>query len=205
MKSKKRTLEPGRRRPVQRRAKVTVEAMLDAAIVILKRKGITAITTNHIAETAGVSIGSVYQYFPNKSAIFVALHRRHVEQVDQVMLRCLAQIEVETLDELVNRMLEGMLEAHGADTRLSDLLQSEVPHRAEGSLDFATRLTPAFQAALSECGDPGVRKHSGHRAFFVATMVDAFAHAILLRRPRGLALRGAKEECCQAIVSYLRS
>jgi AcrR family transcriptional regulator len=46
--------------------------MLDAAIKLLKRGGASAITTNRIAETAGVSIGSVYQYFPNKRAIFIA-------------------------------------------------------------------------------------------------------------------------------------
>jgi AcrR family transcriptional regulator len=52
---------------------VTVDAMLDAPVKLLKRGGASSITTNRIAETAGVSVGSVYQYFPNKNALFVAL------------------------------------------------------------------------------------------------------------------------------------
>ena len=53
-----------RRRPKQRRSRQTVEAVLDAVVRLLKRGGSKTITTNRIAEVAGVSIGSVYQYFP---------------------------------------------------------------------------------------------------------------------------------------------
>jgi AcrR family transcriptional regulator len=74
-----------RREPKQRRARQTVEAVLDAVVRILKREGVNAVTTNRIAEVAGVSIGSVYQYFPDKRAIFVALHERHIEQIDRVV------------------------------------------------------------------------------------------------------------------------
>src|ERR1700691_6806419 len=80
-----------RRKPSQERAKVTVDGMLDAAVKLLKRGGASSVTTNRIAETAGVSIGSVYQYFPNKNALFIALHARHIRQVDGVLERCLAQ------------------------------------------------------------------------------------------------------------------
>ncbi len=85
---RKRARSPIRRRqPTQNRAQETVKAILDAVIRLLKRSGASAITTNSIAESAGVSIGSIYQYFPNKRAIFVALHERHIEQVDLVLER----------------------------------------------------------------------------------------------------------------------
>jgi hypothetical protein len=58
-----------RRRPKQRRAHQTVEAVLDAVARVLKREGVNAVTTNRIAEVAGVSIGSVYQYFPDKRSL----------------------------------------------------------------------------------------------------------------------------------------
>src|SRR5271168_4297741 len=119
-----------RRRPKQRRARVTVEAVLDAVIRILKREGFSAITTNRIAETAGVSIGSVYQYFPDKRAIFIALHERHIAQVDRIMHRRLGESANATLRELVASLIDGMIEAHSVDSELSNLLQSEVPHRA---------------------------------------------------------------------------
>src|ERR1700722_5740940 len=85
MKAKAKTRVFDRRQPKQRRALQTVEAVLDAVVRILKREGVEAVTTNHIAEVAGVSIGSVYQYFPDKRAIFVALHQRHIEEIDRMV------------------------------------------------------------------------------------------------------------------------
>src|SRR5215471_19672387 len=101
-----------RRKPSQERAKVTVEAMLDAAVKILERGGAPAITTNRIAETAGVSIGSVYQYFPNKHALFVALHERHIGMVADVMRRRISQCAESSLERLVESLVDGMVEAH---------------------------------------------------------------------------------------------
>lgn len=180
--------------------------MLDAAVIILERGGVAAITTNRIADTAGVSIGSVYQYFPNKHALFVALHERHINQVDEVMRRYLERSRANTLDELIGEMLEGMIEAHRADPTLFELLQSEMPHRADGSADFVTRLCPEFRVAMAKYdGTAGLKTSPSSRAFLVATMIEALSHAILLRRPRGLSLRSAKQECRQAIMAYLRS
>jgi AcrR family transcriptional regulator len=78
----KRNPTQNRRRPQQDRARQTIKIILDAVAEVLKRDGISAVTTNRIAEVAGVSIGSVYQYFPDKRAIFVALHQRHIEHID---------------------------------------------------------------------------------------------------------------------------
>jgi AcrR family transcriptional regulator len=69
-----------RRRPVQARSKQTVERILAAAAHVFSERGYAA-TTNHVAEAAGLSIGSLYQYFPNKDALLVALHSRHLEEV----------------------------------------------------------------------------------------------------------------------------
>lgn len=68
-------LEP-RKRPHQQRSATTVETILEAAARILERKGLDALTTNAVAELAGVSIGSLYQYFPGKAAILAELIRR---------------------------------------------------------------------------------------------------------------------------------
>lgn len=65
-----------RKTPKQARAKATVEAVLDAGARILVEAGYAAANTNLIAETAGISIGSLYEYFPGKEAIFAELRRR---------------------------------------------------------------------------------------------------------------------------------
>ncbi|HEY7903491.1 MAG TPA: helix-turn-helix domain-containing protein, partial [Casimicrobiaceae bacterium] len=62
-----------------------MEAILDAAARVFGRDGYAGATTNRIADVAGVSIGSVYQYFPNKDALVVALHARHSRRMQAVM------------------------------------------------------------------------------------------------------------------------
>lgn len=67
--------------PKQSRGKATVEAILQAATYILIERGWDALTTNSVAERAGVNIASLYQYFPNKEALIVELHRRYSDSV----------------------------------------------------------------------------------------------------------------------------
>ena len=98
-----------RRLPVQRRARNTFDAVLDAVVRILKRQGVAAVTTNRIAEVAGVSIGSVYQYFPDKRAIFVALHERHVAAIDRLVEAQLLGHAASPLDAMLRAMIEAMV------------------------------------------------------------------------------------------------
>jgi AcrR family transcriptional regulator len=75
-----------RKRPAQSRAAVTVEAILEGAATLLERQGLEGYTTNEIAARAGVSIGSLYQYFPNKDAVTIALiEREMVGMADEVI------------------------------------------------------------------------------------------------------------------------
>jgi AcrR family transcriptional regulator len=195
-----------RRQPTQERAQATVEAMLDAVVRLLKRGGTSAITTNRIAETAGVSIGSVYQYFPNKHAIFIALHERHIREVDSVIHRTISENAGEPLDLLIASLVDAMIEIHAADPELSTLLDSEVPHHADGAREFSSRLHSSFLKALT----PHARSLGGAskldiRAFVLGNMLDAFGHSLVLRRPPGLSLRSAKFEVCRAIEICLKS
>src|SRR5579859_1074817 len=72
-----------RKEALQERSRVTVETIMRAAARILVRHGYEGATTNRIAEAAGVSVGSLYQYFPNKEAIVAALLDRHLEHTMQ--------------------------------------------------------------------------------------------------------------------------
>ena len=92
-----RQAEP-RKRPLQRRSREMVDRILDAAARIFVERGYHGTTTNHVAEAAEVSVGSVYQYFPNKDALLVALGERHLEeavvQLGQVAEQLRAAMEV---------------------------------------------------------------------------------------------------------------
>jgi AcrR family transcriptional regulator len=76
-----------RKQPVQPRARATVEAILSAAAGILEKDGPTRLTTNAVAAQAGVSIGSLYQYFPNKQALTAALIERSSGSLEKSVLQ----------------------------------------------------------------------------------------------------------------------
>ena len=70
-----------RKLPQQDRSRVTVQAILEATTHILTEEGYEKANTNRIAERAGVSIGSLYQYFPNKESLLTALIEQHVNEM----------------------------------------------------------------------------------------------------------------------------
>ena len=195
-----------RREPTQQRAQETVNTILDGVIRLLKHGGASAISTNRIAEAAGVSIGSVYQYFPNKRAIFIALHERHVDHVDRVLLCKMRESAGESLDRLVSNLMDGMVELHASDPELAILLDTEVPNRADVAREFSLRLHEPLRKALA----PHAKTLGGLvkldlRAFLFANLLDALGHAVVLRRPRALSQRHAKIEACKAILAGLKS
>jgi AcrR family transcriptional regulator len=195
-----------RRQPKQRRSRQTVEAVLDAVLRVLKREGIGAVTTNRIAEVAGVSIGSVYQYFPDKRAIFTALHDRHVEQISRLVESTLVEHAASSLEDLIRALVEAMVEAHASDPELHELLMSEVPHGADGARAFEVRLRGAFRLAISSRSEGRQTPRDLERSLFVIPhMVNALSHGAAFRRPPGLSLAAAKEEAVRAVLAYLRS
>ncbi len=105
-------LEP-RKTPQQSRSVATVEEIYDAAIQVLLRKGADRLTTVHVAERAGVSVGTLYQYFPNKQALLFAVLDRHMLRtataVEEACARCYFQPLEVMVQELVNRFIDAKL------------------------------------------------------------------------------------------------
>jgi AcrR family transcriptional regulator len=197
---------PVRRQPTQLRACQTVEAILDAVVRLLKREGCEAITTNRIAEVAGVSIGSLYQYFPDKRAIFAALHERHIEEIDRLVETTLVKHAGSSLDELVRALIGAMVEVHTTDPKLYELLSTEVPHRAGGTQEFSVRLRGTFLLAISSRSSELKKGRDLEKIVFVVThMIEALSHGAVLRRPQGLSLADAKAEITRAVLAYLHA
>jgi AcrR family transcriptional regulator len=78
-----------RRKPRQARAQLTRESIFEAAARIIEREGLNALNTNHIAERAGISIGTLYEYFPNKQAVLIAMARRRLAEDAAVVRQAL--------------------------------------------------------------------------------------------------------------------
>jgi AcrR family transcriptional regulator len=193
-----------RRQPQQDRARQTVAAVLDAVVRILKRQGIDGVTTNRIAEVAGVSIGSVYQYFPDKRAVFAALHERHREQMAAIVEGAMLDHAAAPLATLVRALVEALIDAHTVDPELHDLLASEVPHGAQGAEAFDARLRRVLRVAFAAREKELPRGRSLDRLLFTMPIViDAMAHGAALRRPARMSVAAAKDEAVRAALACL--
>jgi AcrR family transcriptional regulator len=116
-------LEP-RKSPVQARSTASVDAILEATIQVLLNVGKERLTTTGVASRAGVSVGTLYQYFPNKSALLQAVLKRHLTQVtDAVELVCKQQ-KGGTLQQIVTALIIAFLEAKMRDVKTSVALYS---------------------------------------------------------------------------------
>jgi AcrR family transcriptional regulator len=168
-----------RKLPRQARARETVDALLEACARLLRRGGLAAVTTNAIADRAGVSIGSLYEFFPNREAILAELTRRRLE-------RLAAAVEAEldaslALDDPVaatDRLLRALVTAVSADRELYRALLREAPFLRTLP---ETRRALAALFALGRVGSERARgrvslPHLEADAWLIGRMV---AHAVL--------------------------
>jgi AcrR family transcriptional regulator len=179
-----------RREPRQSRSRQTVDAVLGAVPRVIRREGVDAVTTNRIAEAAGVSIGSLYQYFPDKQAIFSALHERHVEDVRQVIERAMAARST-SLDELTRTLVEGLANLHAAEPELHELVSEQVP---QGPSGFRRALRKTFERVTS----------SERMLFVLPNVIEALVHGIS-QRPLPIAAASVRDEAVQTVLTCLES
>jgi AcrR family transcriptional regulator len=194
-----------RKRPRQRRSNQTVERILAAAARIFDERGYRSTTTNHVADEAGVSIGSLYQYFPNKDALLVALAEQHLVEAAERFGRRLARLRDEQPDlrETVRSLVE-LAVALNDSSRLHAILFSDCPR------------TPALTQRLDQLTDVLVSEVSWHlerttgtgpdvrlRARLVVAAVDAAVHEVVLREPPGSRRSAATAELVDLVVSGL--
>ena len=150
-----------RKVPKQARSRATVETLVEAGTHVLGRRGWGEFTTNEVAAVAGVSIGSLYQYFPNKLALIEAIRRRHFDDVLDVMQR--ASASTDSLEKSVSLLVRGMLAVHDSNPALHRALLEEVPRSEETNaahaefekayLDHYTALASRYRKRRSPQGD----------------------------------------------------
>lgn len=115
-----------RRRPIQTRARHKVELILEAALRILDREGEAALTTNRIAEVAGVSIGTLYQYFADRQAILGALVQRELGALGERIMESLRGPAPPESGARIRVAVRAVLDAFGGRTAV----QRQLLHRA---------------------------------------------------------------------------
>jgi AcrR family transcriptional regulator len=95
-----------RRLPRQERSRALIERILDGADRLLVEEGSEALTTTRIAETAGVAVGSLYRYFPDRASVVEALARRHMESSEELMAELAERARYEAWDDPVGEMID---------------------------------------------------------------------------------------------------
>jgi AcrR family transcriptional regulator len=193
-----------RKLPQQGRSRATCDAILEAAAHIIARAGLAGFNTNAVATRAGVSIGSLYQYYPNKDALMVALIERQQRQQFDNLKAAASQIDASaSLETVVRTLVRGAMQHHRDD----DLLASAIDHE---------------EARLPV--DAVVGHYLDHGGMLVAAMLARFAHQIRTIDPALAArtlpalvravtdawanqsppqLKAAEDEAVKAVLGYL--
>ena len=190
--------EAPRKTPRQPRARATVDAILVAAAHILKTQGFERATTNRIAERAGVSIGSLYQYFPNKQAVIAALRERHSDWFEGCLRDEIARMAALPPREGVRAAVEIAIALHAVDVTLHNALTE---HRYSPEHEAAFR-TLARQK-LEESGGK-IRPVDPEIASFIAVRVfEALVHRTAHDEPERLTDPRFAAEVTELLARYL--
>ena len=195
---------PTRKTPRQTRSKETVEVLLTAAARILTSEGFEALTNNRVAAVAGVSVGSLYQYFPNKEALVRALCERHTQGVrDRIRARFHEAWDA-PVETVARAVIQAMLEARRREPKLHQELLRLAP--AVGGLTELHAVEQEVEALLARfiASRPELQAPDAPMAaFIVCHAVQAVVHGAVLERPDWLKQDRFVEETAALVVGYL--
>lgn len=197
-------LDP-RRKPRQSRSRATVDAILEATAQVLVRDGYAKTTTNRIAKRAGVSVGTLYQYFPNKDALVVALCEQHSDEMMALLgasISELAGAEPETATRVIVR---AMIEAHAVNPELHEAIISNLPKEKqfEQILAVNAQAEAMVKVFLEQHVDRLATPNLDMAAFIVVNTVEALTHAAVIERPDFLGTEELVDEITRLINRYL--
>ena len=194
-----------RKNPVQQRAFETRDRILVAAARVFTEHGYAGGTTNRIAEAAGLSVGSLYQYFPNKDAILVELVQAHVASSTEMLAQLFADLP-QGLEARVRALVVATIGAHAGEHRLHQVIFEEAPRPAavlRQLVDGEQRLVAATVAMLED--DPEVDVGDVELAARIAvTTVESLVHRFIAREADALDVDAFADELVAMVVRYLR-
>lgn len=195
-----------RRMPRQARSRATVDAILDATAHVLTERGYARANTNLIAATAGVSIGSLYQFFPSKEALVTALRRRHAEQMRNMVREMVGTIADQPLTDAVPLFVHAVIAAHLIDPQLHRVLDQEVPRRdlADGREDIDSDFRETIRAVLALHRNDILPADLDVASLVLVRMIDALVHTAVLYQPQGIAVQTIEREIATMILRYLQ-
>jgi AcrR family transcriptional regulator len=198
-------LQP-RKTPVQARSAVTVDAILEATIQVLLAVGKERLTTTQVALRAGVSVGTLYQYFPNKSALLQACLKRHMNDVSQAVEQVCERYRSAGLLEMGTALIHAYLNAKMRDVKASATLYA-VSSDIEG-LTIAKAMgerSLGSVAALFATAKEGLTKDPQLVASVVLAALNGVGRRVLEADRPERVLEPLREELILLVHAYLRN
>ena len=194
-----------RKRPRQDRSRATVDSILEATARVLVKRGFDGLTTNLVADAAGVSIGSLYQYFPNKAALVAALIENHVEGMTSLCVSELTRTAQLPPAQAIRSVIEVMIRAHAVDPELHRVLTEQVPRVGRmAKLREIEAITHRMVAGLLAARKAELAIEDPELAAFVlVSAIDAITYRAALFAPELLCDPRLVDEACTMVRRYL--
>lgn len=195
-----------RRTPLQARSKATIEAIFEASIQLLLTEGLQRLTTTRVAERAGVSVGTMYQYFPHKQALLYGLNERYLRRLaERIESLCMEQ-RGQRLESMVGALINTYWHAKTERADVTRVLyRTAVELDNEALIDaFATRVDAATTAMIRSAEDASFTDAPSVNLTLVTVIFGTIRNAFERNlRPREIEkLRGEVQRMC---IAYLRS
>ena len=194
-----------RKRPRQARSKDTCDTILAATARVLIKRGFDGLTTNGVAEAAGVSIGSLYQYFPNKEALVASLIEFHVEAMNASILSELTRVAQLPMAQAVRAVIELTIRAHGIEPELHRVLTEQVPRvgRMSRLLELDAICHRMVAGVLALRREELAIRDPDMAAYICCSAIEAIAHRSALLAPEMLEDPRLIDEATALITRYL--
>jgi AcrR family transcriptional regulator len=168
-------------------------------------KGYDAITTDAVAERAGVSVGSLYQYFPNKESLVAALIRNHAEEIIDTVRAALSQHAGASMEVVLRALINAGIEAHRIDPALHKVIYEQVPREVypvEARL-VSRELQSLLETFLNGRAPDLPKQRIRMIAFMVETIVEALTHRAVVEAPDWLRSGRIEREASVVLSPYL--
>ena len=187
-----------RKLPAQARSQETVSVILEASARILESNGLHGFNTNAIAATAGVSVGSLYQYFPNKDSIVLALIGSFEEALDAAVLEAVRSKRGQKLISRLRPLVRALVSVHYRNPELNRVLESEEERLVSGPNNGVSH------AIILEL----LREHKDEVAISVSEATERVVMTILravvdLGLASGASQRSTEDRAMRAVCGYL--
>lgn len=194
-----------KKQPLQERSKYTVEVIKEAATHILREEGCEHFTTNRVAEKAGVSIGSLYQYFPSKEVLIAEVKREHFKALRELFRKAYADSSECSLPVITKALIGASIEAHRLDPELHQVLSGDFS-------DFEVRESDKSDNSISSFLEEVLERHKEElrdnidiqlASHLIYTVVETVIHDTVIHKPHLLENNTMTEELFYLVMAYL--